>query len=380
MTLLVGLALMGLVGAAQAQQSETQMLRETVKQLQDQLKAVMDRLQQLEAKEATRETAPAPAPVAVVPAAPKSSWADKLCISGYIQPQYISLANADDRFTLRRMYLNVQANVSPKSTAVVQFERVTPIGEVSDRTVTLSSCFLDYKFNDLWSVMFGQVPSSYGWDTAESSSRRLPLERFAASEGFGAFEGRPAVTGFWFLGPWDRGFYVTRKANGSEPTLIAGLINGNFTTNDNNQNKPYEIDLKWKRGINYYGVSWFDGTYTTPGTNVTTERRSYDLSFHRDPCPWGFQAEYLDGVLFDRDMDGWYGQVAYNKRGGKATPYVRYEQYDQDKSASGDTYMALHAGIAYQLDKWNELTLQLTDASVGCTNLDYSGLQWQMGF
>lgn len=376
-TLFVGIALLGLVAAAQAQQSETQMLRDTVKQLQDQLKTVMDRLQQLEAKEA----APAPAvPVVVAaPAAAKPNWSDKMVINGYMQSQYLDLANADDQFTLRRMYLNILANVSPKSSAVVQFERLTKASEIAEQGITLSSCFIDYKFNNTWDVMMGQVPTSWGWDEAESSSRRLTLERFAATEGFGGFQGRPAILGFWFGGPWDRGFYITRKAKGPEPTVIFGVTNGNFRTSDNNQNKPYEVDLKWQRGLNYYGASWFDGTYTSPTTNVTTIRRGYDLSYHRDPCPWGFQGEYLHGKLFDKDMNGWYGQVAYNK-GSKGTPYVRYEQYDQNQAAVGDTYIALHAGVAYQLDKWNKLTLQLTDASVGCTNMDYTGFQWQIGF
>lgn len=378
-TLLMGLFLLGLVAAAQAQQSETEILRNTVKQLQDQLKTVMDRLQQIEARQAKPATTVPPNTVPAGPTkAPTTSWADKIVISGYMQSQYIQRANADDDFQMRRMYLNIAANVSPRASGVVQFERLTKVSEIDEVGITLASCFLDYKIDDTYDIMMGQVPTYFGWDEAESSSRRLPLERFAADEGWGPREGRPAVLGFWFGGPWDRGFYITRKATKGMPTIIAGLTNGNFRTNDNNQNKPYEVDLKWKRGLNQFGVSWFDGTYTKAG--VTTERHAYDLYYHRDPCPWGFQAEYLDGCLFDKQIDGWYGQVDYN-HGGKGTPYVRYEEYDQNKeSCTPDTFIGFHAGYQYQLDKNNKLTLQLSQQGIGTTNENYSGFQWQLGF
>lgn len=369
-TLLVGLALLGLVAAAGAQQSETQMLRDTVKQLQNQLKTVMDRLQQLEAKQA----APAPAP--------KPSWTDKLAINGYLQPQYIWRTNARDDFQLRRMYLNIAAKVNERATGVIQVERVgSPYspGGAEDPALTLSSCYVDYKFGDQYSFMLGQVPAFWGWDSAESSSKRLPLERFAATEGWGARDGRPGVRGFYWGGPWDRGFYLTRNAEDDrEPTVILGLVNGNYRANDNDNDKAASIDLKWKRGRSQFGLSYLSGTYTD-GTGLTTDRNGYDLFYHSDPSPWGFQAEFLDGEVLGHPIQGFYGQVAYNK-GGKGTPFIRCEQYDQNEDARGDTFFGIHFGYAHQLDKNNELTFQITEAHVASVDMDYAGVQWQIGF
>lgn len=383
-TLVVGMVLLSMVAAAHAQQSEIQVLRDAVKQLSDQLKAVTEKLQELEAKEA--------APVApAAPEAPKANWTDKLQINGYVQSQYIQRANAIDDFSLRRMYLNIAANVTPDATAVVQFERVGGSQTITalpttvtapDPTITLSSCFVDYKFNDDYSVMFGQIPTYFGWDEWESSSRRIVLDRFAAVEGLGARDARPGAQGFYFGGPWDRGFYVTRKGAGSVPTVIAGLVNGNFRANDNNNNKAYNLDLRWKQGAYQYGASWLDGKFGPQG--IEQPRHAYDLYFHRDPCPWGFQAEYINGTwgfpVAISNREGWYGQVAYNK-GGVATPYVRYEQFDKANTTEcADTYMALHLGCAWQIDKYNEITAEVTDAHLGDTDMDYSGVQWQIGF
>ncbi|MEI6501644.1 MAG: porin [Armatimonadota bacterium] len=383
-TLVVGLVLLSLVAAAQAQQSEIQVLRDSVKQLSDQLKAVTDKLQALETKQATPVAAPAA----------KSSWADKVQINGYLQPQYIWRNNATDDFMLRRMYLNIAANVTPRTQAVVQFERIggakmfatLPVTVTSgDPAITLSSCYLNWKIDNHFSVMAGQVPTSFGWDEAESSSKRLPLERFAATEGPAPRDLRPPTDGLFSGGPWDRGVYLTRKASGQEPTVTLGLVNGNYVANDNNDNKTYSIDLKWKRGSYLYGASWVDGKLGAQG--ATQDRQAFDLIFHKDPTPWGFQAEYLRGkwgiptaTTTTSNREGWYGQVAYNK-GGMATPFVRYEQFDKaNLTLAADTFMALHLGCAWQLDKYNELTAQYTDAHLGITNMGYSGVQWQIGF
>lgn len=377
-TLVVGLVLLSMVAAAHAQQSEIQVLRDSVKQLSDQLKVVTDKLQQLETKQA------ASAPVA----APKASWTDKLQINGYLQPQYIWRANATDDFMLRRMYLNIAANVTPKAQAVIQFERaggsqtiaaVPATVGMSDPNIELSSCYVDYKLDKDYSVMVGQVPTNFGWDSWESSSKRLVLERFAASEGFGPRDGRLSTQGFYWGGPWDRGFYVTRKGSGSTPTVIAGLVNGNYRANDDNNNKAYSLDLRWKQSGYVYGASWLDGKFGPQATAL--DRRAIDLVFHKDPAPWGFQAEYLRGKWGGAsNREGWYGQVAYNK-GGIATPFVRYEQFDKaNLTVAADTFMALHLGCAFQIDKYNKLTAQLTDAHLSSVDMDYSGVQWQIGF
>lgn len=374
--MLVGLFLLGLVAAAQAQQTEAQVLRETVKQLQDQLKTVMDRLEQLELKQA------APAPVVPVPvaAAPAASWTDKLCITGYWQSRYEAREDTRDEFIMRRMYLSFVGNWNPKTQSILTFSRI-PSG--TDPNIEFEAAQVNYRFADDYSVTFGQVYNNFGYDTWESSSKRLPFDRWAAGEGVAGRPGRPGIRGLYFAGAADRGMYLARHARkASEPTIIAGVVNGNYNRGDNDDNKLLSLDLRFKRPSGMqYGVSSVYGKYTTdpPGApSGTQSRKAVDLYFHTDPKPWGFQAEYIKGQIFGADMNGWYGQVARNI--GKGTPYVRYEQYNQNEDTEGDTYMSLRAGYAYQLDKYNEFTLELQDAHAGAVDYGQLGFQWQLGF
>ena len=367
--MVLGLVLLTFVAAAHAQQSETQALRDMVKQLQDQLKIVTDRLQQIEAKQA--------APVA--PATPKASWSDKLSIHGYWQSRFEARGDTRDDFTMRRMYLNFVGNWSPKMQSLLILSRIPA---TNDPDIELEAAQVNYRFADDWSVTFGQAFNNFGWDTWESSSKRLPFDRWAAGEGVAGRPDRPSIRGLYWAGATDRGVYLTRHARGSEPTVIFGVVNGNYRAGDNDDNKAVSIDLKVKRpnGMQY-GASWLDGKYTETVASlpVTTTRRAVGLYFHTDPKPWGFQAEYLNGKLFDADMHGWYGQAAYNN-GGKGTPYVRYEQYDPNEAVGGDTYMSLRLGWAYELDKNNEFTLELQDADRSGIDYNTAGVQWQFAF
>ncbi|MGE5531311.1 MAG: hypothetical protein ACM3VW_04245 [Bacteroidota bacterium] len=382
-TLMAGLVLLSIAAAASAQQqSDLDALRATVKQLSDQLKAVTEKLQELEAKQAA-PAIPAPVVVAVptpAPAAPaKENWYDKLAITGYWQSRYEAREDTFDEFIMRRMYLNFVGNWNPNFKTLLTLSRI-PAG--SDPNIEFEAAQVFWRFANDYSIMFGQVFNNFGYDTWESSAKRLPFDRWAAGEGVASRPGRPGIRGLYWRGAADRGMYLTRHARGSEPTVIAGIVNGNYSLGENDNNKVLSLDLRFNRpGNMQYGISSIYGDYTdtTPGGPVTQPRRAVDLYFHTEPCPWGFQAEYLKGQLFGNDVEGFYGQVAHNG-GGKGTPYVRYEQYNQNEDTSGDTYTSLRLGYAYQMDKRNEFTFEIQDAEAG--NIDYSqlGAQWQFAF
>lgn len=363
---LVAALLLAVVATAQAQTVEQ--LRDQVKALQDQLKVVMDKLQQLEAK-----PAPPAAPPADVP-----KWTDKITVNGYWHARYEARENARDDFTFRRMYINFLGKLNDRTSIIMNLCRV-PLA--NDPTIEFEAAQVNYQLDDLWMLSFGQVYNNFGWDTWESSSKRLPLDRWAAGEGISGRPDRAGIRGLYFAGPTDRGMYVTRKGQDMIPTVIVGLVNGNFRAADNNDNKTYSLDLRWKQPWGQFGASWMDGDYTETvgGVLTTNARKALGLYVHTDPAPWGFQAEFLDGDLFGHPVQGWYGQVAYNK-GGKGTPYFRYEQYDTDQDSAGNTFMGFRAGYAYQLDKNNELTVEWQDADYADMDYGQFGFQWQLGF
>ncbi len=302
----------------------------------------------------------------------RPAWYDQISISGYFQNRYEARQDTVDDFFMRRLYVNLVGRLNDRTTAVVVFGRVGP----EDPNIDLSCAFVDYQVNDEWMVRVGQVPTNFGWDTAESSSKRLPLERFVGAEGIPTRPGRPGIRGMYFAGPWDRGIYLIRKPVNNAPKIIFGVVNGNFRNTDDNNNKTVSIDIKWSQPWGQCGISWMDGKFG-PSPNPA-DRDAIDIYFHTDPGSWGFQGEYLDGSLMGHDIDGWYLQAAYQK--DAATPFVRYEVFDPNKSASGDTYTGLHIGCAYQLDKHNEITVEWVDADQCCTDYGQFGLQWQLAY
>lgn len=384
--LLATVLLLTLVSGAMAQ-TEAEKLRQQVQQLQQQLQDVLGRLQKLETTPA-QATAPT---AAAQPAAPK--WYDNIRFLGYMQGRFEdrrqmlssfppgaypqTSTEATDEFLTRRMYFGMIAKPNERTTATVLFRHLSWAGGVD-----LEALNVDYKLSDTWNVEFGRVYNKYGWDAWESSSRRLPFDRFAGLEGY-----RPGgVRGLFFQGPTDHGIYLTHKpapgAPGSEPTVHLGLLNGNFLNAENNNNKTYEIDLRWNRPFGQFGVSWLDGEFTenvgTPPAPMTASRQMLDLWFHSDPQPWGFQAEFVDGELFGADVRGGYAQVARNN--GAGTTYFRYEKFDPTQGLPGDTFNAFRLGYAYQLDKSNELTLEYMDADRSANEVGQFGFQWQTAF
>ena len=256
------------------------------------------------------------APQAGETAPPKEvCWYDKICINGYFHNRYEARQDSEDDFLMRRLYVNLIGSLNDRTTAVVTFGRVGP----EDPKIDLACAFVDYKATSEWSLRVGQAPTAFGYDAAESSSKRLPLERFVGVEGIPTRTDRPGLPGLYFKGPWDRGVWLTRKPTGSEPSIMVGLTNGNFREADNNSDKTYTVDLKWKRPWGTFGASWLDGRLIPAPGAPESDRRGLDLFVHTDPAPWGFQAEYIDGDLLGTSMDGWYGQVAFN-RGRVAQP------------------------------------------------------------
>jgi len=367
--------LLAMAGAAHAD-AATDALRATVESLQKQLTDALDRLKALEAAKAAAPAAPAAKP------APK--WYDNIRLMGYWQARYEDRREvypagtpATDEFLIRRMYFGAIAKPNDRTTAVLLFRHLSFAAGVD-----IEAMYVDYKLADQWNVEFGRVYNKFGWDAWESSSKRLPFDRFAGLEGYR----NGGIRGLYFQGPTDHGIYITRKPTPTssiwEPTVHVGLVNDNFIGAENNSNKGYEVALRWNdRQSLQWGAGYVNGTFTenvgTPPVATSTDRRMLGLYVHRDPKPWGFQAEYIDGELFGSDVNGWYGQLAYGAK--SATPFVRYERFEPTEGTPGDLFKAVRAGCAWQIDKNNEITLEYMWAERGDVPVGQLGVQWQTG-
>jgi hypothetical protein len=377
--------LLAMAGAAHAD-AATDALKATVESLQKQLTDALNRLKALEAA----QTAAKPA---VEPAERKPQWYDKVKLTGYWQARYEDRKNAvgnfppgtwpptpteaTDEFLIRRMYFGAIATPNDRTTAVLLFRHLSFAAGVD-----IEAMYVDYKLADQWNVEFGRVYNKFGWDAWESSSKRLPFDRFAGLEGYR----NGGVRGLYFQGPSDHGLYLTHKPGASssiwEPTVHVGVLNGNFLGAENNTGETYEVDLRWNDRKGWqWGTGFLSGDFTenvgTPAVATTTDRRMFGLYLHRDPKPWGVQAEWIDGELFGYDVRGWYGQFAYAVK--DATPYCRYERYEPTEGVPGDTWEAVRLGCAWQLDKNNEVTFEYMWGERGDVDTGQWGVQWQTG-
>jgi len=301
----------------------------------------------------------------------RPAWYDQISISGYFQNRYEARQDTVDDFFMRRLYVNLVGRLNDRTTAVVVFGRVGP----EDPNIDLSCAFVDYQVNDEWMVRVGQVPTNFGWDTAESSSKRLPLERFVGAEGIPTRPGRPGIRGMYFAGPWDRGIYLIRKPVNNAPKIIFGVVNGNFRLSS---------ALSTATSATLMTTTTRPSASTSSGASPGGSAASVGWTASSDPAPTRLTAMRLTSTSTPTPARGasraststaasWVTTLT-------ATPFVRYEVFDPNKSASGDTYTGLHIGCAYQLDKHNEITVEWVDADQCCTDYGQFGLQWQLAY
>ncbi|MEA3404103.1 MAG: porin [Armatimonadota bacterium] len=308
----------------------------------------------------------------------EESWYDRVSMSGYFHARYIDTDQEGeyDTFDFRRMYVTIRGEMD-RTTGIITFSRVGP----NDPNIDLYNAFVDYKIGDRYAIQFGQVPTWFGLEAWEGSSVRDTLERAKILEG---------GPGFYFAGAPDRGIWLRRAPTPEtwEPLIIFGVWNGQFRSDDANDDKNVSLDLKWNAPWGQFGASWFDGTYVD-GTGNEADRGAVDLYVRLFPAPWGVQAEWADGELLGADRDGYYLHGSYLMPNGTDKVYGRYQEFNADTAMTSTNYEAWTLGWARELDENNEITVEYTDGdwtssggedqSSGGSD-DMFGVQWQYAF
>jgi hypothetical protein len=358
----------------------------------------IDELQALKAELLRQLGLPAPTP----PPAPKPSWTDKLSLSGYFQARYETFsrdefskttAGADeDRFGIRRLFVNLMAKSSPRASAVVTWACTG--SDTKQTRVDLTNVYAEYKLGQRDTVRFGQGPTWFGIELWQPSSARLPLERAAFLEG--GSRGKPG--GMFAGGRWDRGLWLTHtpQDNAVWPQATLSVVNGSFRNDPVNNDHALEVDLKWKPRWGICGVSWLNSEFQQPldpetgkgafvsAWGVGPFQRAAWLGYVRyeQPRSWALQSEYLGGVANMHTVRGWYGQLEKPFRTVPGTAFVKYEWYDPstDTASDSDVYKAWILGYAHQLDSNNRLTAQGTWGRMDAKHLNETGLQWQCSY
>ena len=334
------------------------------------------------------------------PPAAKPSWTDTIKFNGYFQNRYENRQyngpGGYSDFFMRRMYLNLIATPGDRTLGVLTIERAGP----GDPNLTIAQAFAQYKVDDLYSIRGGQAGNNFGIDASQSSRDRIPLDRAMVAEGNSLLGQR----GLWWRGWTDRGVWLIRKQDGSLPQVTVGLMNGQFSDRGGpGVGKTVEADVKKLTSWGYFGASLMNGKYLQRAAsgdvfaNAINDRNAVGLYVFKKATPFGGQAEWIDGKLpglltpADRDFKGWYIQGVYDS-GRKGFPFVRFEEYDQDKADPG-IYTAWHFGYKWRVNNCNEITFQVDKANNGnrgpvsggttssaLGSADMYAVQWQMGF
>jgi hypothetical protein len=313
-------------------------------------------------------------------------WYDRICMFGYFQFRYVDTEGdaMNDQFDFPRMFLTLKGDVDERTTGIITLSRVGP----DDPNIDVYNAFVDYQLSDRYRIQAGQVPTWFGLEAWEGSSVRLPFERAKILQ---------AGPGFWFAGAADRGVWLRRNPEGQEPLAILGVWNGQFRSDDANDDKNVSLDIKFDRDWGQFGASWFDGSYVADG--IETDRNAVDLYVRKFANPWGFQAEWADGELLGADRDGWYAQGMWDFQDGNIA-FARYEEYCAEPNvivaaqdgiaAPRAEYDAFTIGVQHKVHDSSFVTLQYTDGDwerrgevdgvIGNRSEDLLGIQWQYNY
>jgi len=307
-------------------------------------------------------------------------WSDRICMSGYFQVRFVDTDSntASDNFDLRRAFFTMKGDLDTRTTGIITFSRVGP----DDPNIDLYNCFVDYRLGERYAIQAGQVPTWFGLEAWESSSVRLPFERAKVLEG---------GPGFFFAGAADRGVWLRRNPEGNEPLVVLGVWNGQFRTDDLNDDKNISVDVKFNREWGQFGASWFDGTFVqTPegAPAVETDRSGVDVYVRKFADPWGFQAEWADGEMMGSDIDGWYAQGMYDFQDGKNVAFARWEEFNAEPQGVGvaqagndGEYTGFSVGVRHKVYESGYITLQYTDGDwENADSEDLLGIQWQYSY
>jgi len=362
----------------------------------DQIKA-----QAVQAAEAA--AAEAAAQPAGQPAAPKKkAWYEALKVSGYTQGRFLyypDYPNADrkthsNEFLVRRARVKFQFEPNDRTEVTVEPDLGEGKAEVRDVWIQR---FLDD--HHTWSFRLGQQKIPFGFETPQSSSVRLPLERnhLAAS----MFPGeRDTGLIFFYTRPEDhRLFDASRKSDygvGDYGNLAIGFLNGQGRNQSEvNSSKHFVVRAAKPLSIGSagryaeFGASYWRGDcfskWSADASGQSFDDSLFGVHAFLAPRPFGLQAEYHTGRTEGGDVDGWYA-MALLRSGPRGTWFLRHDDYEGPRKGKGPGYVydrrRTCLGYAHQLDDRNRLTVEYDFEKVDAANgkpsydNDLFGVQW----
>ncbi|HEX7123182.1 MAG TPA: porin, partial [Gemmatimonadaceae bacterium] len=308
------------------------------------------------------------------------AWYERFGLRGYAQIRYNRLlesnpdltCSACDRsigggngFFLRRARLTVTVDPTPRTSVLVEIDYATESAG-QQHTLQVRTAFADIFLDDdrAHRLRFGQAKLPFGFETLQSSSRRLALDRSDAINSGVPNERDLGV--FWLWSPQparDRFASIADaglKGSGDYGVLNVGIYNGQGANRaEENDNLHAVARLAWPFRLPSgqfleLGVQGYHGRYVVTNrspsvagpTEFEDERAAISAILY--PQPLGIQAEWntgtgpefdpATGAIRAQRLDGGYVQLMYRARvdGHTVMPFFRYQLYDGGRKSELD--------------------------------------------
>ena len=307
----------------------------------------------------------------------KKHWYDTTKISGYAQGRWLYYPDADEdeadnEFSVRRARIKVAAK--PADDVKVQIQADFGEGDATIKDAWLQKYFGSESTS---SIRIGQQKLPFGFETPQSSSRRLPLERNWVARRTISGERDTGIT-YFYTAPEDKDLFGHAKSElfgtGDYGNIAIGVYNGQGIGADveevNSDKhivlracKPLMVGLGGGEEKDQYvefGASYFAGDYFSTKAETEFSENLFGVHAYLAPQPFGLQAEYYNGETEGHDIDGWYAMGIYSPEEGDGTLFVRYDDMNGWRKGKNADYSRdrWSIGYAHDIDSKTRLTVE----------------------
>jgi phosphate-selective porin len=300
-----------------------------------------------------------------------SKWYERINLRGYAHFRYNRLLESNKKlvcpgcdrslgdkqgFYFRRARLTFYGDVTDKVFIYIQpdYSSDANAGNPSgtqQNYLQLRDAYFDYHFDELkeFRLRTGLSKVPFGFDNLQSSSVRAAFDRDDAFNSVTPNERDMGLIFMWAPAEIRKRFKelgtAVLKGSGDYGVIAIGAYNGqsmNRPEKNNDLHRVVRVTYPWKLASGQFveaSLQAFEGKFNTSDNKDTYEQRSGG-SFIFYPQPFGFQAEYMEGVGPEYDAKtnaitkqrgkGGYAQVSYLILGktDRYYPFVRFQEYD----------------------------------------------------
>jgi phosphate-selective porin OprO/OprP len=286
----------------------------------------------------------------------------KLSVGGYLQLNGEAgdapdsrFTGINDRFLVRRARLTVKGAFAENIDFTLQSEfGNSNLAANTGYRAQLTDVFVNWNKYEVANVQLGQFKTPFGYE------QLLPDTKVASVE-------RSLPTDSLTLGR-QIGLALNGAIANKHVTYSAGLFNGNGVNNGNNDNDQFLYAAR------VAAVPWTTKAgRASVGVNALRSRDN-GTSFSGHRTGWGVDGQFNHGALdlageylhqhldrfsgADTSADGWYAQASWYFPGRVWQALARYESYNANTAAAGNTSDTWILGLTYYL-KGDDLKLSL---------------------